>query len=215
MYESESESHSVVSDSLRPHGLYSPWNSLGQNTGVGCHSLLQGIFPTQGLNPGGLHCRQILCHLNHQGSPNYISVQFSSVAQCQTLCDPMNHSTPGLPVHHQIAEFTQTHVLWVGDAIHLILCRPLLLPPPIFPSIKVFSNESVLRIRWPKFWSCSFSISSSSEHSGLISFRINWLDLLAVQGTLKSLLQHHSSDIGSDIMLKNSGKWLIYLLMLY
>ena len=76
---------------------------------------------------------------------------------------------------------------------HLILCHPLLLPPPIFPSIGVFSNESVLPIRWPKYWSFSFSISSSSEHSGLISFRMNWLDLLAVQGTLKSLLQHHSS----------------------
>ena len=76
---------------------------------------------------------------------------------------------------------------------HLILCRPLLLLPSIFPSIRVFSNESVLRIRWPKYWSFSFSISSSNEHSGLISFRMNWLDLLAVQGTLKSLLQHHSS----------------------
>ena len=89
---------------------------------------------------------------------------------------------------------------------HLILCRPLLLLPSIFPSIRVFSNESALRIRWPKYWSFSFNISRTNEHPGLISFRINWLDLLAVQGTLKSLLQHHSSDIGSDIMLKNSGK---------
>ena len=78
---------------------------------------------------------------------------------------------------------------------HLIFCRPLLLPPSIFPSIRVFSNESVLHIRWPKYWSFSFSISPSNEHSGLISLRMDWLDLLAVQGTLKSLLQHHSSKV--------------------
>ena len=100
---------------------------------------------------------------------------------------------PGLPVHHQLPEFTQTHVHRVGDAIHLFLCRPLLLPPSIFPSIRVFSNVSVLHIRWPKDWSFSFSISPSNEYSGLISFRMDWLDLLAVQGTPKSLLQHHSS----------------------
>ena len=120
------------------------------------------------------------------------SVQFSSLIQsCLTLCDPMNCSTPGLPVHHQLLEFTQTHVHRVGDAIHLI--PPLLLLPSIFPSIRVFSNESALCIRWPKYWSFSFSISLSSEHPGLISFRMDWLDLLAVQGTLKCLLQHHSS----------------------
>ena len=121
------------------------------------------------------------------------SVQFSSVAQsCPTLCDPMNCCTPGLPVHHQLPEFTQTHVHQVGDAIsHLILCRPLLLLPPIPPSIRVFSNESTLRMRWPKYWSFSFSMSPSKEIPGLIS-RMDWLDLLAVQGTLKSLLQHHS-----------------------
>ena len=123
------------------------------------------------------------------------SVQFSSVAQsCPTLCDPMNHSTPGLPVYHQLLEFTQRHVHWVGDAFqHLILCHPLLLPPSIFRSIRVFSNESVLHIRWPKNWSFKLSISPSNEYSGLISFRMDWLDLLAAQGTLKSLLQHHSS----------------------
>ena len=106
----------------------------------------------------------------------------------------MNRSTPGLPVHHKLPEFTQTHVHRVGDAIqpsHLL--SPLLLLPPIPPSIRVFSNESTLRIRWPKYWSFSFSISPSNEHSGLISFRMDWLDLLAAQGTLKSLLQHHSS----------------------
>ena len=101
---------------------------------------------------------------------------------------------PGLPVHHQLLEFTQTHVHeLVMPSNHLILCRPLLLPPSIFPSIRVFSNESVLPIRWPKYWSFSFSISPSNEYSGLISFRMDWLNLLAVQGTLKSLLQHHSS----------------------
>ena len=91
------------------------------------------------------------------------SVQFSSFAQsCPTLCDPMNHSTPGLLVHHQLPEFTQTHVHWVGDAIRLILCCPLLLLPSIFPSIRVFSSESVLHIRWPKYWSFNFSISPSN-----------------------------------------------------
>ena len=115
------------------------------------------------------------------------SVQFSSVAQsCPTLCDPMNCSTPGLPVHHQLLEL-------VMPSSHLILCHPLLLLPPIPPSIRVFSNESTLRMRWPKYWRFSFSIIPSKEHPGLISFRMDWLDLLAVQGTLKSLLQHHSS----------------------
>ena len=93
---------------------------------------------------------------------------------------------PGFPIHHQLPEPTQTHV-------HLIFCHSLLLLLSIFPSIRVFSNESVLLIRWPKCWSFSFSISPSKEYPGLISFRIDWFDLLAVQGTLKSLLQHHSS----------------------
>ena len=123
------------------------------------------------------------------------AVQFSSVAQsCTTLCDLMNRSTPGLPVHHQLPEFTQTHVRCVGEpSNHLILCCPLLLLPSIFPTIRVFSNESALRIRQPKYWSFSFSIRPSNEHSGLNSFRMGCLDLLAVQGTLKSLLQYHSS----------------------
>ena len=101
---------------------------------------------------------------------------------------------PGLPVHHQLPEFTQTHVHRVViPSNHLILCRPLLLLPSIFPSIRVFSNESALRIRWPKYWSFSFNISPFNEHPGMISFRMDSLDLLAVQVTLQSLLKHHRS----------------------
>ena len=129
---------------------------------------------------------------------NFISsnvVQFSSVPQsCLTLCDPMDCSIPVLPVHHQLLEFTQTHAHWVSDAIQP--SHPLSSPsPPSFnlSQHQVFSNESVLHIRWTKDWSFSFSISPSNEYSGLISFRMDWLDLLAVKGTLKSLLQHHSS----------------------
>ena len=118
-----------------------------------------------------------------------------SVAQsCPTLCDPMNRSTPGLPVHHQLPESLKLmSVELVMPSSHLILCHPLLLLPPIPPTIRVFSNESTLRMRWPKYWSFSFSVIPSNEIPGLISFRMDWLDLLAVQGTLKSPLQHHSS----------------------
>ena len=125
-----------------------------------------------------------------------VSVQFSSVTpqSCLTLFDPMNHSTPGLPVHHHLLEFTQTHVHRVGDAIQKSNPLSSPFPPaPNLPSIRVISSESTLRMRWPKFWSFSFSIIPSKEHPGLISFRMDWLDLFAVQGTLKSLLQHHSS----------------------
>ena len=119
------------------------------------------------------------------------SVKFSPSVVSNSL-DPINHSTPGLHVHHQLLEFTQTHVHWFGDAIQpSILCRPLLFLPSIPPSIRVFSNESTLRRRWPKYWSFSLSISPSNEHPGLVSFRMDWLDLLAVQGIRKSLLQHH------------------------
>ena len=122
------------------------------------------------------------------------SVQFSPGSQsCPTLCDPMNRSMPGLPVHHQLLEFTQTHIHRVSDAIQP--SHPLSSPSPLAlnPSqIRVFSNESTLRLRWPKYWSFSFSIIPSKEIPGLISFRMDWLDLLAVQGTLRSLLQHHS-----------------------
>ena len=122
-------------------------------------------------------------------------LQFSSVAQsCPTLCNPMNCSMPGLPIHHQLPEFIQTHAIEsVMPSNHLILCCTLLRLPSIFPSIRVFSNESVLCIRWPNDWSFSFNMSPSNEHPGLISFGMDGLYLLAVQGTLKSLLQHHSS----------------------
>ena len=125
------------------------------------------------------------------GFPHFL-VQFSSGAHsCLTLCDPMDNNTPGLLVHHQLPETTKTHVHHDGDG-DLILCRPLLLLPSIFPSIRVFNNELTLRIRWLKYWSFSFSISPSNEYSGLISFRIFWLYFLVAQGTLRSLLQHHS-----------------------
>ena len=123
------------------------------------------------------------------------SVQFSSLTQSYlTLCDPMYCSTTGFPVHHQLLEPIQTHVHhMVMPSNSLILCHLLLFLPSIFPSIRVFTNESVLCIRWLNYWSFSLSISPSNEYSGLISFRIDWFDLLVVQETLKSLLQHHSS----------------------
>ena len=140
------------------------------------------------------------------------SFQFSSVAQsCLTLCNPMNHSTPGLPVHHQLPESTKPmSIESVMPSNHLILCRhhPLLLVPSIFPSIRVFSNESALHIMWPKYWSFSFNISPSNEHPGLISFSMDWLDFLVVQGTLKSLLQHHSSE---SSILQHSAFFIVQL----
>ena len=124
-----------------------------------------------------------------------LCLQFSSVAQsCLTLCDPMNRSMPGLlSITNCRSSPRPMSIDSVLPFNHLILCRPLLLLPSIFPSIRIFSNELALRMRWPKYWSFSFSISPSNEHSRLISFRMDWLDLLAVQGTLRSLLQHHSS----------------------
>ena len=120
----------------------------------------------------------------------------------------MDCSMPGFPVHHQLPELAQTHVHWVSDAIH---CYPLLLPS-MFPSIRVFFNELALHIRWPKDWSFSFSISPSNEYSGLISFRMDWLDLLAVQGTLRGLLQHHSSKAS---ILWRSAFFMVQLLHPY
>ena len=131
---------------------------------------------------------------------------------CPTLCDPMDCSTPGLPVHHQLLELAQTNVHQVSDAIQPSHpCCPLLLPS-IFPSIRVFSNESVLRIRWPKYWSFSFSISPSNEYSGLISFRMDWSYLLAVQGTPQTILQHYSSKAS---ILRHSAFFIVQLSHLY
>ena len=210
------ESYSVLSDSSWPHGLYSSWNSPGQNTGVGSLSFLQRIFPTQGLNPGLPHCRRILYQLSHKGSPiilewvaypffsgsswprngtrvsciaggfftnwsireplSMASVQFSSVAQsCLTLCDPMDCSTPGLPVHHQLPELLKfMSIESVRPSNRLILCRPLLLLPSIFPSSRVFWYESFLRTRWPKYLSMVYL-------SGKILFL--WLPKLPLQST--------------------------------
>ena len=137
------------------------------------------------------------CPLNNTGLniKGPLICEFSSVTQsCLTLCNPMNRSTPSLPVHQQLPESTQPmSIESVMPFNHLILCRPLLLLSSIFPSIRLFSSESAFCIRWPKYWSFSFNMNPSNDYPGLISFWMHWLDLLAVQGTLKSLLQHHSS----------------------
>ena len=137
-------------------------------------------------------------------------LQFSSVAQsCLTLWDPMDCSIPGLTVHHNSRSLLKLmSIESVMPSKHLILCLPLLLQPSSFPSIRVFSNELALCIRWPKYWNFSFSISPSKEYSGLISFRMDWLDLFAVQGTLKSLLQHHTSKAS---ILQRSAFFIVQL----
>ena len=178
------------------------WNSPGQNTGVGSDFLLQGIFPIQGLNPGLLHCRQILYHLSHQGSPfiHFCSIQLlSRVRLFETPLTAAGQASVSITNSWSSPKVMSFQSVMPSN--HLILCCPPLLLPSIFPRIRVFSNESVLRIRWPKYW--SFSISPSNKYSGLISFRIDRFDLLAVQGTLKSLLQHHS--------LKHSAFFMVQL----
>ena len=137
--------------------------------------------------------------------------QFNSVTQsCPTLCDPMNRSMPDLPVHHQLPEFTQMHVHWPvmpsNQPTHPL--TSLLFLPSVFPVIRIFSNQSALHIRWPNYWSFSFSIHPPNEYSGLVSFRMDWLDLLAVQETLKSLLQHHSSKAS---ILRHSAFFIVQL----
>ena len=142
----------VMSDSLRPYSLLCPWDSPGKNTGVGCHFLIQGIFLTQGANLA------LLCLLHWQMDSQ----------SCPTLCDPMDCSTPGLP------EFTQLMFIEsMMSSNQLNLCRHLLLPPSIFPSIRIFSNESVLHIKRPKYQSFSFNNSPYNEYSRLISFRMD------------------------------------------
>ena len=183
-----------------------PWNSPGKNTEVGGHSFLQGIFLTQGLNPGLLHCRQIPYHLSHQGSLSinfktskllfhYISYCCCAVSKsCPALCDFMGYIALQAPLSSTISWSLLKFMLIVLVMLskHLTLCHPLLLLPSIFPRIRVFSKESACYIRWPKYWSFSFSISPSNEDSGLLFFTIHWFDILAVQGTLKSLLYHHN-----------------------
>ena len=154
---------------------------------MGCHFLLQRIFPTQGSNPGLPHCRQTLYRLSHQGSPNLSVQSLSCVRLFVTPWTTARQASLCITNSRSLLKLMTIESVMLSN--HLILCRPLLLLPSIFPSIKVFSNESVLRIRWPKYWSFSFSISPSSVYSGLISFRMDWLDLLAVPGTLKSFLQ--------------------------
>ena len=189
---------------------------------MGCHFLPQGICPIQGLDPhlmsptsaGSFFITSTTWEALEQCLTHRKIHQFSSISQsCLTLRNPMNCSMPGLPVHHQLPEFTQIHVHWVGDAIqpsHPL--STLLLLPSIFPSIRVYSNESALHIRWPKYWSFSFNIRPSNEHPGLISFRMDWLDLLAVQGILKSLLQYHSSKAS---ILWHSAFFIVQLSSIY
>ena len=142
------------------------------------------------------------------------SVQFSSVAKlCLTLCDPMHCRTPGLPVHHQLPELAQTHVYWVGDAIQP--SYPLLSPSPSAFNVSqdwVFSNESLLPIRWPKYWSFSLSISPSNEYSGLISFRMDWLNLLAVQGVFSNATVQKHQFFSTQLSLWSNSHihtWLV------
>ena len=155
---------------------------------------------------------EIYPHFQTKSKLQYLTVQFSSVIQsCPSLCDPMDCSMPGFPVHHQPRSLLKIRSIEsVVPSKHLILCRPILLPPSIFPSIRVFSNESVLHIRWPKYWrfNFSFSINPSNEYSGLISFRMEWVDLLAVQVTLKSLHQYHSSKAS---ILQHSAFFIVQL----
>ena len=184
------------------HGSYFIMIPILQNEKLKLDRIHHGHLPkiTQLVSGRGRVCTPELTHLAsmtleiESGIWNvytiYLYTTFSSVAQsCRTLGDPMNHSTPGLPVHHQLLEFIQTHVHQLSDAIQP--SHPLSSPSPPAPnppSIRVFSNESTLRMKWPKYWSFSLSISPSKEHPGLISFRTDWLDLFAVQGNLKSLL---------------------------
>ena len=213
-------SDSVRPHRRQPTRLPHPWDSPGKNTGVGCHFLLRCMKvkvnspsrvwvlatpptaayqapPSMGFSRqeywSGVPSLSLKTYNNTNFKNNFY---FSSV---QSLSHVQLFGTPWTAARQASLSITSRNLLKlmsiesVMPSNHLILCRPLLFLSSIFPSIRVFSNESVLHIRWPKYWSFSFSISPSNEHSGLISFRMDWLDLLAVQGTLKSLLQHHSS----------------------
>ena len=183
-------SYSVWLCGVEPTGLLCPWDCPSKNSEVGCHYLLQGIFPNVGIEPTSPALKADSLPSEPPGK------LFSSV---QLLSRVRLFATPWTTARQASLSITNSQSLLklmsiksVMPSNHLILCLPLLLLPSIFSSIRVFSNESVLRIRWPKDWSFSFSISPSSEHPGLISFRMDWSDLLAVQGILKSFLQHHS-----------------------
>ena len=163
-----------------------------------------------------MHLNVFFCSQEHKKIIYFFSVcvlqqeyLFSSVAQlCPTLCDPMHHRMPDIPVHHHLLEFSQTHFHWVSDATQPSHPLPSPLLPSIFPSIGVFPNESALHIRWPKYWTFNINMSPSNEHPGLVSIRMVWLDLLAVQEILKSLLQHHSSKAA---ILRNSAFCIVQL----
>ena len=164
-----------MSDSLWPHGLYSPWNSPGQNMGVGSHSLLQGIFPTQRLNPSLSHCRHILCQLSNKGSPIWhlyiLYVTFIHIWQI-----PMwNIWHLGIILKKKIKIICKSKSDYSKHFSVYLLSMCLCVPP----NIRVFSSESTLHMRWPKYWSFSLSISPSNEYPGLVSFRMDWLDLLS------------------------------------
>ena len=182
--------HTVTASQIMMHiNCLGNWSNADSESLAGLRVCICDIFSVAAV-PAILQAK--LRKLSYSICHGISSVQFAQ--SCLTLCDSIDCSTPDLLVHHQLPEFTQLmSIELVMPSNHLILCRPLLLLPSIFPSIRVFSNESVLCIRWLKYWGFIFSISPSNEHSGLISFRMDWLDLLAVQGTLKSLLQHHSS----------------------
>ena len=161
-------------------------------SGLPCPLLDPGIKPVSLTSPA-LAGRFFTTSTTWEAQHSWSVSQFSRQS-CLTVCDPVGCSSQAsLSITSSQSLPKLISIESVMPSNNLILCHPLLLPPSIFPSIRIFSNESVLRIRWPKYWSFSFSISPSNEYSGLISFRIDWLDLLAVQGTLKSLLQHHSS----------------------
>ena len=185
----------------------------GKNARVGCHFLLQGIFPTQESNPGLLHCRQILYRLNYEGSPLFcVSTAFVQLLSHIRHCNPWTAAQAPLSsaVSLSLLKFMSPESVMPSN--HLILCCPLLLLPSIFPSIRVFSNELALHVRWPKYYSFSLKFSPSSEYSGLISFRIDWFDLLEVQRTLKGLLQHHNFKASS---LQHSAFFMVQLSCLY
>ena len=184
-----------------------PWDSQARILEWIAIPFSGGSSLSQGSNPGLLHCRQILYCLSYREA-----LQFSSV---ESLSRVWLLATPWIAAHQASLSITNSQsslrlmsIESVMPSSHLTLCHPLLLLPPIPPSIRVFSNESTLRMRWPKYWNFSFNISPSNEHPGLISFRMDWLDLLAAQGTLKSLLQHHSSKAS---ILRHSAFFIVQL----